>query len=143
MISDALAGKRLAITGTTGFLGTALVERLLRCVPEVELVLLVRPGRRGVEQRIRREIIRNDVFDRLRDELGNDEFERLCQERITGVAGDVGVDGLGLDGAGRELIAGCDIVIHSAAAVAFDIRWTPRWRSTSWGRCAWCRCSTR
>lgn len=120
MISDALAGKRLAITGTTGFLGTALVERLLRCVPEVELVLLVRPGRRGVEQRIRREIIRNDVFDRLRDQLGNDEFERLCQERITGVAGDVGVDGLGLDDDGRELIAGCDIVIHSAAAVAFD-----------------------
>jgi len=72
MISDALAGKRLAITGTTGFLGTALVERLLRCVPEVELVLLVRPGRRGVEQRIRREIIRNDVFDRLREELGNE-----------------------------------------------------------------------
>ena len=120
MISDALAGKRLAITGTTGFLGTALVERLLRCVPEVELVLLVRPGRRGAEQRIRREIIRNDVFDRLRDQLGNDEFEQLCQERITGVAGDVGIDGLGLDDAGRELIAGCDIVVHSAAAVAFD-----------------------
>ena len=120
MISDALAGKRLAITGTTGFLGTALVERLLRCVPEVELVLLVRPGRRGVEQRIRREIIRNDVFDRLREELGTDEFERLCQERISGVAGDVGTDGLGLDDAGRELIASSDIVIHSAAAVAFD-----------------------
>ena len=120
MISDALAGKRLAITGTTGFLGTALVERLLRCVPEVELVLLVRPGRRGVDERIRREIIRNDVFDRLRDQLGNDEFDRLGQERITGVAGDVGVDGLGLDDAGRELIAGCDIVVHSAAAVAFD-----------------------
>lgn len=120
MISDALAGKRLAITGTTGFLGTALVERLLRCVPEVELVLLVRPGRRGAEQRIRREIIRNDVFDRLRDQLGTDEFERLCQEQITGVAGDVGIDGLGLDDTGRELIANCDIVIHSAAAVAFD-----------------------
>ena len=120
MISDALAGKRLAITGTTGFLGTALVERLLRCVPEVELVLPVRPGRRGVEQRIQREIIRNNVFDRLRDQLGNDEFDRLCQEQIVGVAGDVGIDGLGLDDAGRELIAGCDIVIHSAAAVAFD-----------------------
>ncbi|MYL07970.1 MAG: NAD-dependent epimerase/dehydratase family protein, partial [Acidimicrobiia bacterium] len=120
MISDALAGRRLAITGTTGFLGTALVERLLRCVPDVELVLLVRPARRGVEERIRREIIRNDVFDRLRDQLGNDEFERLCQERFTGVAGDVGIDGLGLDDAGRELISSCDIVIHSAAAVAFD-----------------------
>ncbi|WP_419919302.1 HAD-IB family hydrolase [Candidatus Poriferisocius sp.] len=120
MIPEALAGKRLAITGTTGFLGTALVERLLRCVPDVELVLLVRPGRRGVEQRIRREIVRNDAFDRLREQVGSDAFERLCRERITGVAGDVGVNGLGLDDTGRELIAGCDIVIHSAAAVAFD-----------------------
>ena len=30
MIADDLAGKRIAITGTTGFLGTALVERLLQ-----------------------------------------------------------------------------------------------------------------
>ncbi|MCY4258096.1 MAG: HAD-IB family hydrolase [bacterium] len=120
MISEALAGKRLAITGTTGFLGTALVERLLRCVPEVELVLLVRPGRRGAAERIRREIIRNDVFDRLRSELGQANFERRCEQQISGVAGDVGIGGLGLDAAGRELIASCDIVIHSAAAVAFD-----------------------
>ena len=35
------------ITGTTGFLGTALVERLLRCVPDCELVLLVRAGKRS------------------------------------------------------------------------------------------------
>ncbi len=120
MISEALAGKRLAITGTTGFLGTALVERLLSSVPEVELVLLVRPGRRGVDQRIRREILRNDAFDQLRERIGTDEFERRCQEQITGVASDVGTDGLGLDAAGRELVASCDIVIHSAAAVAFD-----------------------
>ena len=30
MIAEALAGKRIAVTGSTGFLGTALVERLLR-----------------------------------------------------------------------------------------------------------------
>ena len=38
MIAEALAGKRLLITGSTGFLGTALVERLLRSVPDCELV---------------------------------------------------------------------------------------------------------
>ena len=43
MITEALAGKRIAVTGATGFLGTALVERLLRSVPECEVAVLVRP----------------------------------------------------------------------------------------------------
>ena len=77
MIPEALDGKRIAITGGTGFLGTALVERLLRSVPGCELVLLVRPGKRStVAQRAKREIFRNDAFDRLRAELGKDELRR-------------------------------------------------------------------
>ena len=36
------------------------------------------------------------------------------------MAGDVGVDGLGLDAAGEELLASCPTVIHSAATVSFD-----------------------
>ena len=68
MISATLAGKRIAVTGSTGFLGTALVERLLRCVPDAELILLVRPGRRGADDRVRREVLKNDCFDRLTDD---------------------------------------------------------------------------
>ena len=119
MIADALAGKRIAVTGGTGFLGTALVERLLRSVPGCELVLLIRPGRRGVDERLRRELIRNDCFDRLRTELG-DAFAGEIERRVTAIAGDVGVDGLGLDDAGRAAFATCDAVIHSAATVSFD-----------------------
>ena len=67
MIREALAGKRIGVTGATGFLGTALVERLLRSVPECEVVVLVRPGRRtNAETRVHREILRNDAFDKLR-----------------------------------------------------------------------------
>ncbi|MGB1724266.1 MAG: SDR family oxidoreductase, partial [Ilumatobacteraceae bacterium] len=51
VIAESLAGKRIAITGATGFVGTALVERLLRCVPDCELVLLVRDGRRTAAAR--------------------------------------------------------------------------------------------
>ena len=121
MISATLAAKRIAVTGSTGFLGTALVERLLRCVPDAELVLLVRPGRRGAEDRVRREVLKNDCFDRLRRELGGQKpFDALTALRIRGIAGDVSVDGLALDDAGRALLASCDIVIHSAATVSFD-----------------------
>ena len=71
MIAEALAGKRLFVTGSTGFLGTALVERLLRAAPGCELTLLIRPGRRATAaQRARRELFRNDAFDVLRAEAG-------------------------------------------------------------------------
>jgi fatty acyl-CoA reductase len=121
MIREQLAGKRIFITGTTGFLGTNLLERLLRSVPDCQIALLIRPGRRStIQQRMQREILKNDAFDRLRAELGKDGFAAMAAERITPVAGDVGRDGLGLDDAGRAELASCDIVIHSAATVSFD-----------------------
>ncbi len=120
MIEQALAGRRIAVTGSTGFLGTAVVERLLRSVPECSLVLLVRAGRRtSAQQRVQREILRNDAFDKLREILGS-EFDEAMARRITVISGDVSTDGLGLDDAGRAALASCDIVIHSAATVSFD-----------------------
>jgi HAD superfamily hydrolase (TIGR01490 family) len=115
-----LSGKRFFITGATGFLGTALVERILRCVPGAEVTVLVRPGRRAdAAARLAREVIKNDCFDRLRAELG-DEFAEVVGQRVRAVAGDVGRDGLGLDEAGRSALAEADVVIHSAATVSFD-----------------------
>ncbi len=120
-ISAALDGRRIAVTGSTGFLGTALVERLLRSAPGCELVLLIRPGRRSdPTRRAKREIFRNDAFDRLRDDLGAEAFDAMVDRRVRAVAGDVGTDGLGLDEEGRAALASCDIVIHSAATVSFD-----------------------
>ncbi|MET0459939.1 MAG: HAD-IB family phosphatase [Ilumatobacteraceae bacterium] len=120
MIAESLAGQRIAITGSTGFVGTALVERLLRCVPGCELVLLVRDGKRTpAARRVQRELLKNDAFDRLRAEHGA-AFDEWAGARITTVAGDVGTDGLGLSETDRDVFAGCDIVIHSAATVSFD-----------------------
>jgi fatty acyl-CoA reductase len=119
MLREALEGQRLAVTGATGFLGTALAERLLRAVPGCEVVLLVRPGRRGAADRVRREILKNNCFDRLRAELGAG-FDAEIARRLVVISGDVSVDGLGLDAAGEAVLRSCDIVIHSAASVSFD-----------------------
>ncbi|GIU83232.1 MAG: haloacid dehalogenase [Acidimicrobiales bacterium] len=121
MISEALADKTILVTGATGFLGTAVVERLLRRVPGCRLVLLVRPGRRSTaERRAQREIFANDAFDPLRSELGEDGFRRMIAERVVTVAGDVSSDGLGLDEQASSLLPEVDVVIHSAATVSFD-----------------------
>ncbi len=120
MIKEQLKNKKIAITGSTGFLGTALVERLLRSVPDCNLILLVRPTRRlSARQRVEKEILKNDCFDRLRKELGP-QFDSVAKARITAVSGDVSVDGLGLDEEDGKILAGCDIFIHSAASVSFD-----------------------
>lgn len=120
MISEQLAGKRIAITGATGFLGTALVERLMRSVPGCEIVCIVRPQRRYTPiQRIHREVIKNDCFDRLREELGP-KFDAEVEKRVSAIAGDVSSDELGLDAEGLAVMKTCDVVIHSAATVSFE-----------------------
>src|SRR5579864_1236251 len=104
MLKEALAGKRIAITGATGFLGTALTERFLRSIPGCEVALLIRPGRRGAADRARREVLRNNCFDRLRRETGDSAaFDDLVSRRLHVMGGDVGLDGLGLDEEGQAL----------------------------------------
>jgi fatty acyl-CoA reductase len=119
-IPDRLAGTRFFITGGTGFLGTAIIERILRTIPDAQIYVLIRPTRRmDAPARAAREILRNDCFARLREELG-DRFDAVVAKRLHAVAGDVSTDGLGLDTEGRSALAASDIVIHSAAAVSFD-----------------------
>jgi HAD superfamily hydrolase (TIGR01490 family) len=122
VIAESLAGKRVAITGSTGFVGTALVERLLRQVPDCELVLLVRDGKRTpATERVRKDLLKNDAFDRLRAATTSGEsFDEMAARRITTITGDVGRDGLGLSAEHRAVLASCDVVIHSAATVSFD-----------------------
>ncbi len=118
-LPESLAGRTIFLTGSTGFVGTAVLERLLR-LDVAKVVLLIRDGRRrSAVDRMKREILRNNAFDPLRAEVGDETFQDLTS-RIHVVSGDVGADGLGLDPGELEALAECDTVIHSAATVAFD-----------------------
>ena len=87
MIVDRLSGKSIFITGSTGFLGTALVEKLLRTIPDCQLYLLARPGRTSTAaERIQKEILKNDCFDLLRQTYG-ERFDLDVTSRIHPIIG--------------------------------------------------------
>ena len=83
----ALRGKRVLITGVTGFLGTALLARLLTDFPETRIVLLVR-GRFGQGPQARvEELVAGNVFTRFREAVGSDAVKDVLAERVTGARG--------------------------------------------------------
>ena len=112
MIKERLKGKRIAITGSTGFLGTALVELMLREIEDVKLILLVRSSQRSADRRVKRDILNNDAFDILKESIGNEKFNQLIENQIVPVPADIAEEGLGLDDDGLEALKSCDVVIH-------------------------------
>jgi HAD superfamily hydrolase (TIGR01490 family) len=111
-LAQALSGKRILITGATGFVGEALLERLLFDLPDVEILLVVRPrGMTTAAQRIEH-LLNGATFGRLRERDGAEAVQALVGSRITVLEGD-------LDNV-PALPADLDIVIHCAGEVSFD-----------------------
>jgi len=128
-IQNTFAGKGVLLTGSTGFLAKAVVEKLLRDLPEIgQIYLLIRSrvksdgSRVDAKERLREEILRNSAFGRLREQLG-ENFESFCESKITCVPGNLTAPRLGMDDAlFNDLSKKVNIVVNSAATVVFDER---------------------
>ncbi len=122
MIAEGFAGKTVLITGSTGFLGKSIVEKLLRSVPEVERInLAIRASaRRSAAERLHKEVLTSPAFKPLREKLGEEAFSQLVAKKLAVVEIDLGKEGLGLTEESRKIVFGSQIVIASAAAVEFD-----------------------
>jgi len=122
LIAEALKGKTILVTGSTGFLGKSIVEKCLRSIPDIKRInLAIRSSaRRPASERLEREVLASPAFKRLKDQLGEEGFAKLAREKLGVIEIDLGRDGLGLTEEARAQIRGCDVVIHSAAAVEFD-----------------------
>src|SRR6266516_4407740 len=112
-VRDGLRGKRVLITGVTGFLGTALFERLLGDFSQTEILLLVRPKHGSTGLARIDELLGGAAFRPLRDREGLESLRQAVADRVTVVDGDVTVDV-------PDLPSDLDVVFHCAASVSFD-----------------------
>jgi alcohol-forming fatty acyl-CoA reductase len=111
-VRASLAGRRMLLTGATGFVGEALLERVLSDLPETTVALLVR-GKPGATARQRVEqLLAKPAFGALRERLGEDGVARVLEERIEVLDGDLS--------RWPALPDDLDVVVHCAGEVSFD-----------------------
>lgn len=104
------------VTGSTGFLGKVLVEKLLRsCVGINKIYIILRPKRGlGSEQRFE-EFKANTIFDKIREKTPHVLTKLVC------VPGDINEANIGFtDKDSKILQETIDIVFHVAATVRFN-----------------------
>ncbi|MEU8343544.1 HAD-IB family hydrolase [Spirillospora sp. NPDC048832] len=108
-----LAGRTVLVTGATGFIGQALLERLLSGHPDTRVVVLVRE-RPGVTAGDRlAELIAKPVFGPWRERVGGERAGEIVRERVRLVPAD-------LSDAAPDVPDDVDVVVHGASVVSFD-----------------------
>ena len=109
-LRDLLAGKKIVMTGVTGFIGEQLLWKILTELPETRPSVLVR--RKGSASARDRMIgvVKKPIFDDVRDAAGG--AAELLDSRIDVIEGDLPNVPL--------LPTDLDVVVHCAGDVSFD-----------------------
>ena len=103
------------LTGTTGFIGSEILRRLLQGDSSRHIYALVRARDEHEAARRGRQVLFKLFMD---DVAATDEGKR----RVRWITGDLASAGLGLGRADREeVVAECDEVIHAAASTNWDL----------------------
>ncbi|KAH8248505.1 hypothetical protein KR026_007757 [Drosophila bipectinata] len=114
-IAEFYKDQEIFVTGATGFVGKALVEKLLRSCPKLGRIYVLMRPKKGV-----------NIEDRLQQQWETKLYDRLRQEqpdsrsKLVAIAGDVEQLGLGISPEDLERLKNVTIVYHSAASVRFD-----------------------
>ncbi|XP_070008771.1 fatty acyl-CoA reductase 2, chloroplastic-like [Nicotiana sylvestris] len=124
-IVEFFEGKNLLVTGATGFLAKALIEKLLRATPKVnKIYLLIRAkDKEAAFDRLISEIIESKLFKCL-EEMHGESYKSFIQGKLIPIAGNVHETNLGMDIVTAHQIAEeIDLIIDSAANTTFDERY--------------------
>jgi nucleoside-diphosphate-sugar epimerase len=78
--------KTLLITGTSGFLGKVILEKVLRTFPDVGRIYVSLRVKSGQEEaaydRYKREIKDSPIFDALKKDLGMKAWRKLLKKKL-------------------------------------------------------------
>jgi fatty acyl-CoA reductase len=109
-LKDLLAGKKILMTGVTGFIGEQLLWKILTELPETTPAVLVRRKGSATARSRMVGVVKHKIFTAVRDSYGS--AEELIDARIEVIEGDLP----GVPPLPRDL----DIVVHCAGDVSFD-----------------------
>ncbi|XP_061387896.1 putative fatty acyl-CoA reductase CG8306 [Musca vetustissima] len=115
IISEFFENREIFITGGSGTVGKALIEKLLRSCNVRRIYLLLRPKKNySLEERLKR--LKSELnFRRLMTEKPT-EFD----DKVMAIPGDVELPQLGITGEYTKYLNNVSIIIHSAATIRFD-----------------------
>ncbi|XP_063708794.1 uncharacterized protein LOC134837352 [Culicoides brevitarsis] len=114
-VPDFYKGSDILITGSTGFLGLVLIEKLLRsCYDLNKIYAIVRP-KRGKSVQERKSVFYDSV---LFDDLLKNNPKAL--DKLELIEGDISLPRLGVSEVDRKRLENVSVVFHSAASIRFD-----------------------
>ncbi|PSN49957.1 putative fatty acyl-CoA reductase [Blattella germanica] len=112
-IREFFAGRHVLITGATGFIGSVLLEKLLRSCQQIDtLYLLLRPRRgKNVEERVQ-DLLKSPLFRNI---------DAKQKTKVKAVEGDMSLANLGFNPDERiSLCRRVSVVFHAAATINFN-----------------------
>jgi alcohol-forming fatty acyl-CoA reductase len=109
-LRDVLAGKKIVMTGVTGFIGEQLLWKILTELPETRPAVLVRRKGSASAQERMIAVVKKPIFDDVRRAAGG--AAELLETRVEVIEGDLPNV--------PQLPSDLDIVVHCAGDVSFD-----------------------
>lgn len=120
-LAETLAGKKILLTGSTGFLGKVYLSALLTHYPEIgQVICLVRAADdQAAKDRFVRDVVTSPAFDPLRAQHGVDLYE-FVQSKVRPLRGDLSKPAGGFsEEVLAEVTKDLDLVLHCAGLVEF------------------------
>ena len=112
-LAQRLSGAHILLTGSTGFVGEAFLQRIMEDLPDTRITLIVR-GSKGQGAQERAEfLLTKSAFKPMADRLGADQLAAIFKARVTVIEAELGQP---LPTLPHDI----DVLVHCAGEVSFD-----------------------